>query len=80
MTHVCTIIILMPDGPNVQVSIFTTDLLTGKSIPGYWCIDNNRVLLSPAMYQEFKQISGDQRQQRKFFDGLLKISSRSIPG
>ncbi|MDB5193147.1 MAG: hypothetical protein JWQ96_2710 [Segetibacter sp.] len=44
---------------------------------GLWNIDENKILLSPSLYSEFRTCK-TQLLQRKFFDGLRKVSSRLL--
>ena len=69
-------IIFIPKGEVeiVKVEIYVAEEVEG---PGYWNIDENKVLLSPGMYSIFRSYS-KQQEQRKFFDTLRKVSTVAL--
>jgi hypothetical protein len=59
----------------ITVKIFTADHVH-LSKRGIWNIDNNTIMLSPDMYNQFAVLK-NQDEQRKFFMDLKKVSVKT---
>ncbi len=70
-------ILFIPKGEKDVVSIQIFVLNEEGDTTGYWNIDENKVLLSPSHYADFRKCQ-TQAAQKKFFNQLIKVSDRLI--
>jgi hypothetical protein len=67
-----TLIFVADSGVLISIRIYTSSTIDMND--GWWNLDNNQVLLSDNMYNHFRDCT-TQKAQRRFFDGLRKVSS-----
>lgn len=65
------------DGPPVYITIKYVPELDQETTEGFWDIDTNNVALNWRLYSDFSKIES-QKEKKKFFDNLLKVSKYSI--
>lgn len=66
-----TYTIISEEGDAVDIEFYVTD---DPMRQGMWDVMSNQVLLTPAMYNEWRLLIGGTRQaQKKFFDGLQQV-------
>ncbi len=58
----------------LKVEIYTSPTITTK---GLWNLDNNKVILSDKLYNEYRSCE-TQNEQRKFFAGLKQVSNQLL--
>ncbi|MBA2760564.1 MAG: hypothetical protein H0U39_01125 [Segetibacter sp.] len=58
----------------IKVMIYTSEIITEN---GVWNIDNNKVILSDKLYNEYRGCK-TQNEQRKFFAQLKQVSNQLL--
>ncbi len=58
----------------IKVMIYTSEIITEN---GVWNIDNNKVILSDNLYNQYRSCK-TQNEQRKFFARLKQVSNQLL--